>query len=277
MYYVLHFLHCICICMAQCDFLQIRLYLHPPPSLRALDNPITSTTRFTMTDTSTSAVSSTTFLSDEKLEIFNEENAHHLVIIIWNQFQRRNAVSAKMVSVNDKGFSIEAQLLTGVASKIETKRFLHQYELPVRDEEEFLSYFRDLTKRANAPCLQVGYSTIWAWFCLSMWMMLIARIVGDEEKISPTSVFYGYYVVFKSSTVFFPTDKTPAIYALILLIVSHGVEAIYVASVCVSLGFGYVAIMSWSLATFFVGYPVLNRIQHLEKLKTSKGGHLKNA
>ena len=182
-----------------------------------------------------------------------------------------------MLSINEKGFTLEAQLASGITAKAETKRFSHQYEIPVNDENDFRNYFRDLTKRSNAPCLQFGYATIWAWFCMTMWAVIIARIVGDEEKISPTSVFYGYYIVFKSSLVFFPTERTPALYALAVLVISHGIEAIYVASVCANLGFGYIPTISWSLATFFVGYPVLNRIQHLEKIKNSKGGHVKSA
>jgi hypothetical protein len=214
------------------------------------------------------------FFPTEDMDIFNEDNPHNLLLLAWNLMQRRNATSATMIAISESGFILEITLQGGLFSKDETKRFTHKYEEAVVDEKEFREYFKKLVARSNAPSISSFFATVWAWFVLMMWTVLATRYTADEATITRTSVFYGYYVVYQSSLFFF-VEKQNAIIALALLVFSHTVEALYVAYVCLSMGFGWMAVISWSFATFIIGYPVITRLMLLDQMKRTKGVHVK--
>jgi hypothetical protein len=215
------------------------------------------------------------FFPSEQIGVYNEENPHNLLLMAWNLFQKRNTTHAALTAVTEAGFVLETSLQPSFSSKVEKKTLVHKFEVAVKDEAEFRVYMSDMARRSNTPCLAFGFSTLWAWACLGLWAVTIARCVSEEKDITRTSVFYGYYVVFTSSLVIFP-ERILACYTMALLVLSHFIEAAYTAYICLSLGFHWTASISWFCLTFIVGYPVMTRMQYLESLKNSKGIHLKS-
>lgn len=214
----------------------------------------------------------------EQIDVYNEENPHKLLLMAWNLFQRRNATNAVLTAVNEKGFVMELTLAPGVFSKASKKLSAHEFEVPVKNQAEYEDYMENMFHRSNAPCVPLGLVTLWCWICFALWAVCIARIYSDgqEAEITPTKVFYGYYVVFQSSLAIFP-DKTICMYCLSLLAFSHFIEAMYVAVLCITMKFGTVATLSWASLTMLAGYPVMTRVIYLDKLRLQRGIDSKSA
>ena len=194
-------------------------------------------------------------------EYLNYNRPQNLLVLAWNRFGKLDAVKVQVAEIKSAGCTLTIYN-TGNSQEEVYLPFLE----PINDASKLGSAFQKLFNKYSYACrppLIVGSLLVLVWFFL---LLAVASEIDVMKYPWLLSIRPYALAVIRPDV---------AVWALVLLIVSHTIEGLYVVYLCGRAGIPQHSISSWVSMTFIFGYPYTSKAMLLgaqaDKVKRQKG------
>ena len=193
------------------------------------------------------------------VSFLNEEQPEILLLFAWNLFKRKDATSCTIGGVDANGLTINVS--SGSAKPVEHIAYSFPGR-PLADQSTIKSTVAKLLLRHSGAVLP----TIVEFAIMSaLWLLLIAGAAGEADlrKYSILSILQPYVLVLFRA----PAN---AMIVIVVTIIAHILEAIYVLYMCNVMGLAQISMMSWFALTIYMGFPTTKRVMLLAHVAKRK-------
>ena len=197
--------------------------------------------------------------SVDVVSFLNEEQPELLLLLAWNLFKRKNAATCSIGGVDANGMTINVSY--GSSKPVEHIAYSFPNR-PLADQSTIKSTIAKLFLRHSGAVLPnfVEFAIM-----SLLWLLLLAGAAGEADliKYNILSILQPYVLVLFRA----PAN---AMVVLILTIIAHVLEAIYVAYLCNVMGLAQTSMMTWFGLVLYMGYPTTIRVVQLAHVAKRK-------
>jgi hypothetical protein len=193
------------------------------------------------------------------------------LLLAWAVIGQTDATSATITALNKDSFTLSAACRGAYTGAKYTKETTFEFEptTPFQCRADVAAELAVLKAKSRVVCWPPGPGALVAIF------ILIGSLSCTAEMNTTTTSIY-LQTMRSMSMVAFRTIQNAQI-AVVLLVLSHAAEAVYVASVCKRLKFTKFQTASWVSMVMLLGYPCTARIRFLEKVSISSSNSSSNS
>lgn len=193
----------------------------------------------------------------DPIEDFNS-HPEWLFLLAWNAFAFSHPLKVKLLTLNEKEFSLEIQSkLTPFSSKNSKTVKVHQFTENELRGTPAASLKNVIVKYSFPSWPAGGIHSIILWIVIA----LCAVDLGGYE-------LYVYWIKFYTLKIF--QTQLVAKYALIVMAVLHVLETIYALYILSPIIQSKSAYLGWAIVNFIFGYPSTIRAMKLSALANKK-------
>ena len=195
-------------------------------------------------------------------EYMNSERPQNLLLLAWNYFGKINATKAEIESMTEQGCNMI--IYSGEKSE---QAFLPfpQHDVPITDVTKIASILGKLFNKYSNAC-RPPYA-VGSIFVL-LWAFLLLAVASEADVVR-----YPFLQLLRPYALAC-IRPTIALWMLILLIISHTVEGLYVVYLSYVANIPKHAMVSWVSMTFIFGWPYTSKVILVAKL-AQKAKHMK--
>lgn len=193
------------------------------------------------------------------VDLLNAEREEALLLLSWNLFRKKNARKCVMMSVDAKELIVDIYC----GSSDVPERRVHTFtDGPLKDHATIITTVGKLFTGYSGASLPDGFSFV---IVSILWLALIAGAATEEDMINYDILGHlqPYVLLLFKKTIY-------AFYGLILVMVAHTLEALYVSYLCNVIGLNTTSNLSWVALTLFMGYPTTSQVMTLARLAKRK-------
>ena len=184
-------------------------------------------------------------------DYLNSNRPQNLLVLAWNRFGKLNAVKVQIAEINSTGST-----LIVCSSDNEEEVFL-PFPEPITDASKLVPAFQKLFNKYSYACrppLIVGSILV------LIWSFLLFAVASEVDAVK-----YPWLLSLRPYALAVIRPDI-AVWALVVLIVSHTIEGIYVVHLCSRANLPQHAVNSWVSMTFIFGYPYTSKAMQLGAL-----------
>jgi Domain of unknown function (DUF4499) len=193
------------------------------------------------------------------VDFLNEERPEALLLLSWNLFHKKDATKAVMVGVDGDGFVMNNSFPGSKPTEPSAYAFP---EGPQTDQKVIKRMIGKLLVRNSGASLPPGAATA---IMTLLWLIQIAGAAGDAdlEKYPILATLQPYALMFYQQRIY-------AMYSIILMVIAHAFEALYVCYLCNVMGMTGTSNVTWVALTLFMGFPTTTQVMLLAKTAKRK-------
>ena len=193
------------------------------------------------------------------VSFLNEEQPEILLLLAWNLFKRKNAVSCAIGGVDANGLTINVSY--GSSNPVEHIAYSFPGR-PLADQSTIKSTTAKLLLRHSGAVLP---SIVEFAIMSALWLLIIAGAAGeaDLKKYSILSILQPYVLVLFREPAY-------AMIVVVVTIIAHILEAIYVLYLCNVMGLAQSSMITWFALTIYMGFPTTTKVTLLAHVAKRK-------
>lgn len=186
----------------------------------------------------------------------NEERPEALLLLAWNLYSKKDAVKCVLINLDANGFVLD------ILHSKETPKETVIYEFPkgpIKDSKTMVKTFGDLLTRHSG-----GFNwppTIAQYVLIVAYIIILTAAASDVDLQR-----YPILVNLQPYALMIFRKPIYAINFLIICIVAHTLEALYVGYLCSMMTIPKNSIVSWVSMTLIFGAPTTLKILSLSKV-----------
>lgn len=192
-------------------------------------------------------------------EYLNEERPHAILLLVWNLFGRKTAVKCVMADVDEMGFVLNVSYGKSKQAESISYSFPHG---PIKDSEKLKLSVCKLLARHSRASFPPGLAP---WIVIALWVMMLIAAASEKDLQR-----YPYLSILQPYTLLIFRQPIYAVYSLLITIVGHTVEGMYVAFLCNKINIPKSSNVSWVALTLLIGYPTTRQVLQLSHVATKK-------
>jgi lysylphosphatidylglycerol synthetase-like protein (DUF2156 family) len=189
----------------------------------------------------------------------NEERPESLLLLGWHLLGKRDAIKCTLIRLDGKGFALDVRYSKPKESETVSYEFPNG---PIKESKKIVPAFGDLVTRYSGGIdwpVTAQYVTFFI-----MVLLVIASASDVDLQRYPILVYLQPYtlILFRKPVV--------AIYILIVTLIAHALEAIYVAYLCSTMVMPKNSIVSWVSMTLIFGFPITQKVMGLSRVSKKR-------
>ena len=192
-------------------------------------------------------------------EYLNEERPDALLLLAWNLFGKKNASKCVMADVTEKGFLLN--ISSGKSETVESISYIFP-DGPIMDAKKLKLFISKLLMRHSSASWPPGLTP---FIVVVFWIISLISVASerDLQKYPYLSLLQPYALMIFRQPIY-------ATYSVLITIVGHTIEAMYVAFLCSKTSIPKSSSISWVGLTLILGYPTTCQVMLFSKIAMKK-------
>mmetsp|Transcript_2978 Transcript_2978/g.3119 ORF Transcript_2978/g.3119 Transcript_2978/m.3119 type:complete len:203 (+) Transcript_2978:101-709(+) len=189
----------------------------------------------------------------------NEERPESLLLLGWHLFGKRDAIKCGLIRLDEKGFALDVRYSQPRHSETISYEFPNG---PIKESKKIVSAFGDLVTRYSGA-IDWPVTTQYVFFFIMVLLVIASASDVDLQR-------YPILVSLQPYTLILFRKPIVAIYILIITLIAHALEAIYVAYLCSAMVMSKNSIVTWVSMTLLFGFPITQKVMALSHVSKKR-------
>ena len=192
-------------------------------------------------------------------EYLNEERPEALLLLAWNLFGRKSASKCVMTNVTEKGFFLDVSW--GKSKTVESISYTFP-DGPIMDAKKLKLFVSKLLVRHSGASWPPGFTP---FIVVLFWIISLIAVASEKDLQK-----YPYLSLLQPYALIIFRRQINATFGLLITIIGHTIEAMYVAFLCSKTSIPKSSSISWVGLTLILGYPTTCQVMLFSKIAAKK-------